>query len=272
MDAVVVAAPQSEPAVQMACVEARVPCVDVSPSGVLYDLAVRDCAGTTVPLVMMCGFFPGLSGVLAAHAALGLDEVHRIDIGLLQSCNARVGSAGVTDMLRAIARPVDVGGRFVRGFGATREFVVGRRIFVGRAMQYEEAAILSASLGVDHVTYWTAWDSAGLTRAIAMLAKLALIRPILRAGRGITPRHDPRRPETTWLAAEAVGTVAGRPASRRIGAEASSDYGTTAAMAAVVVERLLAGLETQPGILVPKDFLDLEGVEAAFGDRLRVYR
>lgn len=272
MDVVVVVAPQAEPGVQMACVEAQVPCVDVSPSGKLYGLTLRDCADATVPLVMMTGFFPGLSGILAAHVVRGLDVVHHIDIGLLQSSNARVGATGVADMLRAISRPVAVGDRRVRGFSAAKAFAIGPQSFVGRAVHYDEADILTARLGAGEITYWTAWDGAGLTRFIAAVQRLRLLGPLLRFTRGITPRHDPEQPEVTWLSAEAVGTVSDRQVTHRVGVEAASDYGATATITASVVARLLLGGDIPNGVVIPQDFLDLEGMDGAFGESLRLIR
>lgn len=115
VDLVVVAVPHTDPLVQQVCAQAAVPCLDVSPHLELRDSARRTLREQGPASIVMCGLYPGLSGILASHVAAGLDEVEEISVGLLQSTNARVGPAGVRDMLASLARPVPESGGMAPG-------------------------------------------------------------------------------------------------------------------------------------------------------------
>lgn len=262
VDVVVVAAPQHRPLVQRVCARERVPCVDVAPHGRLRELARRELAASPVPLVMMGGFFPGMSGVLAGEAAAELDEVDEIRIGLLQSANARVGATGVQDMLRQVAGPVPTLAGSETGFRRRHRMPVpGARATV-RLMRCDERDVLLERFPGSEVAYFTAWSSASLTAAVAGLRALGLLDLLLRTRVGITPRHDPSRPQTVHLSAEAIGTVAGERTRRSPGVTAASDYGATALMVSVLVRHLLADGGRVGGVLVPAELLTLRDLGA----------
>ncbi|ROR72041.1 hypothetical protein [Bogoriella caseilytica] len=257
VDLVVVAVPHIDPLVQQVCAQAAVPCLDVSPHLELRDSARRALREQGPPSIVMCGLYPGLSGILASHVAAGLDEVEEISVGLLQSTNAHVGPAGVRDMLASLARPVPKSGGMAPGFRRRRRMQFGGREATVRLVRYDESQLLRERFSTSEINYFTAWDSQSFTAAIAALQRVGLLSRLVRSTVDLTPRHNPRAPQTVHLRAEAHGSRQGRRAARALEVEAESDYGATALMVVAVARRLLARSTNVRGVVSPMDVLAL---------------
>src|SRR5699024_962466 len=111
--------------------------------------------------VVGAGLFPGLSGLLA-HEVAGVAPGRRVTLTLQQSSNARVGAAGVREMLQMGAP----------GPGIRRGGEVLLRL------DHPEAGALAAA-GIE-ARYLTRWDSPGQTRGIGALAALGLLPGVTR--------------------------------------------------------------------------------------------
>ena len=127
-----------------------------------------------------------------------------------------------------------------------------------RLVRYDESEVLRERFTGSEVSYFTAWNSAIFTAALAMMAKLGLLSRLATSRADLTPRHDPRRPQTVHLRAEAYGARDGRATARALEVEAESDYGATALMVAAVVRRLLDDHTGMRGVLTPMDVMSLE--------------
>lgn len=265
VDLVVVAVPQDQPRVQRVCAALGIACIDVSHEGALLRATQRELGGSTVPLVMMCGIYPGLSGILAADLVSTFEEVSQIHVGLLQSTNALVGPLGVRDMLGKIAQPVPTRNGLAPGFGLRRRMSFGERPVPVRLMRCDEREVLLQRLRAGEVRYYTGWSDLRFTSMIAGLRRSGLLRLITRSGVRITPRHDPSVPETIWLTVEASGRRGGKPVTRSAGIQAFSDYGSTALIVAAVAKKLLSAPGPQ-GVLVPLDFFTAEDLQAVIDE------
>lgn len=260
-DAVVVAVAQTEPQIQRVCAQRGIPCVDVTVSTELLDAAAESLSETSPPSVLMCGLFPGLSGILARHTAAQLDQVSTVRVGLLQSTNADVGPTGTKDMLRMIGRPVPtdqnevLGSSEVPGFSEPRPMGFGHTTRTLRLIRHDEAAPLQRHLPEARIEYCTAWQSSSFTRLIAGLRRTGLLRRLAESSLPIQPRHDPATPETVLLSAEVHGISGGSPTILRRTVRAASDYGATAEIAAAVVRRALRS-KLPGGVQTPMDHVE----------------
>lgn len=254
-DAVVVAVPQAEPLIQQVCAQSGIPCVDVTVSAELLAAADASIGEASPPSVLMCGLFPGLSGVLARHTAAQLDRVHTVRLGLLQSSNADVGSTGTKDMLRMISQPVPTEQGEAPGFSEPRRMGLGHSAHTLRLIRHAEAEPLQRHVPEAVIEYCTAWQSRSFTRLISGLRRSGLLHRLAESTLPLQPQHDPAKPQTAWLAAEAHGLSGGAPTILRSTVQAESDYGATAEIVAAVV-RLALSSELPGGVQTPMDHLD----------------
>lgn len=245
VDAVVCAAPGSVGAVQQACAAASVPSVDVSPRyGQALVGAERAARASGTPHLVATGMFPGLSGVVAAEFARPRTP---LELRLVQSGNARVGAAGVREMLRWVAD----------GAGAVR-----RDGSAWLRLASAEADALAAE-GLD-VRMLTRWDDRAQSVAIASLRRTGALRPLLGVPDAVLARmarHSPDRPESVELSAH--------DPHRGIvwAARARGDYAATAAVAVAAAARL----ERLPaGVHRPWQCLDLGDVLTDVADVVTV--
>lgn len=263
MDAAVVAAPQGEPLVQTVCAGMRIPCVDVTPRAELLEQA-EERLDPPAPSVMMCGLLPGLSGMLARHAASRLDELTSLRVGFLQSTNADVGLTGTRDMLRMISRPVPTDGGETPGFSRRRTMRFGRSVEEVRIIRHEEASVLRRRLTGAEAEYCTAWQSSPFNGLLAALSRAGLLPRLANSRLPIRPRHDPRKPQAVLLTAEARGMLQGRPDTQVATVEAFSDYGATALITAEILRKTLIPGAVPPGVQTPMDHLELTDLEPLF--------
>lgn len=263
-DLVVLAAPSITPAVQLACATRGTPCLDVSPRSDLRLGTYPELANAESPLLTMCGFFPGLSGILAREVSAGLDEVSDIRVGLLQSTNAAVGPSGVKDMLRALTRPVPTTEGTARGFTERRRMRFDDRDVTVRRMDYDERALVATCIPAARVEYYTAWSNRFFTGAVAGLNAVGLLQALVDSRFAITPRHRPARPETVHLTVEAEGTSQGRAAMRRFRVSADSDYGATAEVVAATAVEILREPGRFTGVQVPMEVFRLDDLRPHF--------
>lgn len=265
-DVVVSAVPQVEPLIQRVCACAGVPCVDISPGGDLLDRAQSEVGDTGTSLVMMCGLYPGLSGLVARHVANQLDDVRDLHVGLLQSTNARVGPTGVKDMLRQIAVPVQTPHGTRPGFSLKRRMTFLGNTATVRQISYDESDVLRAGAGVETVFYYTAWSSPAFNLVIAFLRGTGILRALVNSTFSLTPKHRPGKAQTVYLAAEAEGTADGKPSAASMAVEVSSDYGATARVAAAVTRLILEEPDAVPGgVYALPDFVDLGALVQLLG-------
>ena len=275
--AVIVCTAQSHPGIQRVSIERAVPCLDVAiePGFVRevlsLDEAARD-AGS--PVVAMAGLWPGLSGLMAKHAASQFDEMESLDLALCQNARAQVGPTGIADMLRAFAQPAtlntETGPKRVPGFRIRRRVeypkAFGPRYH--RLVDFVEGPILADLLGVQRVNLWTGFNSVALDALASAFNRVGLLRLFNSPGVGAgmarlinaSKRLGPTGPEPIAVVVEATGRRGGEMGSVRLALTGPSDYGVTS-MCAVAMARLLADREnSRTGAAHPAHFFDLQGL------------
>ncbi|RLV54794.1 hypothetical protein D9V41_14440 [Aeromicrobium phragmitis] len=263
-DLLILAAPSITPAVQLACAAQGIACIDVSPRSDLRLANYPELVNAGSPVLTMCGFFPGLSGLLAREASAGLDEVREIRVGLLQSTNAAVGPSGVNDMLRALSRPVSTIEGTRRGFTVKRRMRFDHRDVTVRQMDYDERGLVTDCIPAAQVEYYTAWSNRFFTRTVAGLNAVGLLRALVDSRFAITPKHRPARPEKVHLTVEAEGTSQGRATTRRFRVSADSDYGATAEVVAATAVEILREPHRWTGVQVPMEAFGLDDLTRHF--------
>jgi len=273
--AVIVSAQQQAPLAQTACLEAGIPCLDVTVQPDFIAQVQQLDAQAQVArtsLVVMAGLFPGLSGVMARRAAEMLDQVDSLDVALCQNSQSSAGATGIADMLGLFAQPVKfrANGReeTVPGFTRKRAFLypppLGEKTH--RLVNFIEAQVISQALGIPDVNFWTGYDRPGFDRLLAALNKLKILalfnRPGLRMklARVIDAGMRASKPaaEICAVVAQAAGVKDGRPQLARVSILAPSDYGTTAMSVVAMANLLLAGEITAPGVHHPAQIFTLE--------------
>lgn len=277
VSAVVVAVQQREPVAQIACIEARIPCLDVTVQPDLIvqvrQLDARAKAAQTSSIVM-AGLFPGLSGVMAKRAAEMLDQVDALDVALCQNSSSSAGATGIADMVGLFAQPVPfrANGRrqTVPGFTRKRVFLYpppfGKKTH--RLVNFVEAEAICQELGVPDVNLWTGYDKASFDRLLAALNQLKILalfnRPGLRTklSKALASAMKADKPgaEPCAVVAEAVGLKDGRPHVARVSILAPSDYGATAKSVAAMTRLLLGGESTTPGVHHPAQVFALKSL------------
>ena len=248
-DVVVSLAPFPAGRVQLASARAGVPSVDAA-GRVRDDLlgqAEAMAARQGVAHVVGVGLFPGLSGLLA-HEVAGVAPGRGLTLTLHQSSNARVGAAGVREMLQTVEP----------GPGIRRGSEVLLRL------DHPEAGALAAA-GIE-ARYLTGWDSTGQTRTTGALAALGLLPGVTRLPdrwlRGLA-RHRPDAGEEATLTVRAVGARVEAIARVR------SDYEATAAVLAAVATR---ARDFPPGVHRLWEATELAELEAEISDVVAIRR
>lgn len=272
IDAAVVAVPQMRPVAQAVCAEHQIPCVDIAASAELLGQARAQLGQAEAASVMMCGLVPGLSGMLAVHAAEALDQVSSLRVGFLQSSNAKVGTTGTADMLRMISQPVTVAGREQPGFSQRRSMDFAGSTAQLRVISHHEAQVLSTRFPGVEVEYCTAWDSPVLNGTIGALSRMRVLRRLAGSTIPLRLPHHASRPETVRLTAEASGVRNGRNVRQQVSVQAASDYGATAKITAEILQQLLSAEHPPTGVVAPLDFLTLKDIDEMFdGEHLSLH-
>ncbi|MBC8264337.1 MAG: saccharopine dehydrogenase NADP-binding domain-containing protein [Anaerolineales bacterium] len=275
VNAVIVSVQQREPLAQSACIEAGIPCLDVTvqPNLIaqIHQLDVQAQAAQT-SLVVMAGLFPGLSGVMARRAAEMLDQVDSLDVALCQSSQSSTGATGIADMLGLFAQPAKfrANGReeTVPGFTRKRRFLypppLGEKTH--RLVNFIEAQVISQELGIPNVNFWTGYDQPSFDLLLAVLNKLKILAlfnrpgPRMKLARVVDAATRANTPETEAcsVVAEAAGLKDRRPQLARVSILAPSDYGTTAMSVVAMAKLLLTGEVATPGVHHPARIFTLE--------------
>jgi len=277
VSAVIVAVQQRQPLAQLACIEAGIPCLDVTVQPDLFaqiwDLDAQARAAECVSIVL-AGLFPVLSGLMAKQAAEMFDQVDTLDVALCQNSKASTGVTGIADMLGLFAQPVEYrsrgGARKVPGFSLTRPLQYPPPFGVKnhRLAHFIERDEISEVLDITAVNYWTGYDEAGFDRMLATLNRLKILslfnRPALRTplGRLIDAgtKAGDSGDERCAVVAEATGLKDGQSHLARVSILAPSDYETTA-MSVVAMAKLLAGNQlTTNGVHFPAQITSLHPV------------
>ena len=274
VSAAIVSVQQRTPLAQIACIEAGIPCLDVTVQPDLlaqvWQLDAQVRAAQSVSIVM-AGLFPGLSGLMAKRAAALLDHVDTLDVALCQNSQSSTGVTGIADMLGLFAQAVEYrsngGARTVAGFSLTRPFHYPPPFGVKthRLADFIERDAISQELGVPNVNFWTGYDKASFDRLLATLNRLKILslfnRPSLRTRLArlidASMKADDSDEEYCAVVAEATGLKNGRPHLARVGILSPSDYGTTAMSVVATAKLLIENKISASGVHFPAQVTSL---------------
>lgn len=246
IDVVIVALKQSNPLVQKVCIERRILCIDVTPfASFVYkvDTFSQEAIKNKVGTIVMSGFFPGLSGLMVKKAASKFDNVTEVNVGLLQSTNAKAGISGIVDMLKIINEDVVTSESVVvKGFTEKRKMNFGNLSTKKevKRINHAEKEFLQRKLSIENINYWTAWDSQLFNKQILLLKKLKVINLIhsFKKKQFLSKivKHDPYKPETAFLTVEVKGYIGEKRYIRTLLLSTFSDYHLTAMVTAALTK------------------------------------
>lgn len=277
VSAVIVSVQQHQPLAQLACIEAGIPCLDVTvQSDLLVQIEQLDAQARAAECtsIVLAGLFPGLSGLMAKQAVEMLDHVDTLDVALCQNSQASTGVTGIADMLGLFAQPVEYrsngGAKSVPGFSLTRsiQYPPPFGLKNHRLAYFIERDEISRELEVPNVNYWTGYDKAVFDRMLATLNRLKILtlfnRPTLRTPLArlidVGTKAGASSDERCAVVAEATGLKDGQSRLARVSILAPSDYRTTA-MSVVAMMKLLAEKElTTSGVHFPAQVTSLHSL------------
>lgn len=109
-------------AVPRACIEARVPYIDIADGrAFVCGISALDAAAQAAGVVVLSGAssVPALSGAVVRHLAVGLEHVSAVEMAISASNRATAGPAVAESILGQVGQPVRIrrGGRWLRAFG-----------------------------------------------------------------------------------------------------------------------------------------------------------
>jgi saccharopine dehydrogenase-like NADP-dependent oxidoreductase len=285
--AVIVAVAQQKPLVQMACIEAGIPCLDVTvqPAFVAQVKALdAQAKAARVGSLVLTGLYPGIAGVMAKEAATALDGVDTLDVSLCQSTHSSAGATGIADMLGLFAQPacyrVDGEVETVPGFTKNRPFryppPIGTKTH--RLVNFVEAEFVSKALNVPNVNFWTGYEKPDFDRMLSLLNRLKILslfnRPRWRSklANFIAGARAKAEDETCAIVAEATGRKDGERCLARVSLLADSDYGATALGVVTMAKVLLDGAVVAHGVFHPTQLFALKPLIAAMdSDEIRLF-
>ncbi|MBB4825606.1 saccharopine dehydrogenase-like NADP-dependent oxidoreductase [Sporosarcina luteola] len=266
IDIVVVVVTQLNPFIQEVCIQNKIACIDVSP---FYDFAEKvhkfhhNAVNNETVSIVMSGFFPGLSGLLVKKAIRNFEEVEEVNVGLLQSTNARVGGTGILDMLKIITQPVKDGNHTIPGFTKRRNMkfhsIVQEKEV--RRIHHSEIFAIESRQPVKSIQYWTAWDDYMFTKLIACLRRLGFIRLVQKLDNHTISKmikHDPNKSEMACMTVEVSGIKENRYKTNRVSLSTFSDYHTTAMLTASLAK--IMQRKKWKGVVFPFEIVDLDEV------------
>ncbi|WP_338749244.1 saccharopine dehydrogenase NADP-binding domain-containing protein [Bacillus sp. FJAT-52991] len=268
IDLVIVALKQPKPTIQKQCIKNKVFCIDVTTFKDFVDMTKeldQEARENNVGLIVMSGFFPGLSGLLVKKAIANFNEVSEVNVGLLQNTNAKVGLSGTLDMLKIINQEVHMlNGEKIPGFSKTRHMTFShpldqRKV---RLIDHAEKNYLAEILPIEKINFWTAWNKNSFNSLIALLKRLHVIDRILQWNNqkflSTFIKHNPKQTEEAAISIEVKGVLENKECSKTIALTAFSDYHTTAiftsALAKIATEKEITG------VVFPVEITDLEEI------------
>ncbi|MFY0571991.1 saccharopine dehydrogenase family protein [Archangium lansingense] len=232
----------------------------------LDSLARR--SGSTA--LLSVGVAPGLTNLLAAHAARQFDRVGKMDLFLMLGAGDEHGEAAIGWMLDNLDEEFDVfqDGRLrrVRGFGehARVRFPGSSQERRAYRFNFPDQRVVARTLTLPTVSTWMCFDSALLTSMVGLASRLRLSRllrrPIIRRGAIRSLRAVHLGSEDCAILARAEGLIGTRPATREFALSGRREAELTGLVAAEVARLLLSG--HRPGgvlhveqFVQPGDFL-----------------
>lgn len=278
VDIVIVAIEQKRPMIQEICIEKQIVCIDVTPYQPFVDqilLLDRMCKNNQVASIVMSGFLPGLSGLMIKEGIRDFQKVEEVNIGLLQSTNAKTGGTGIVDMLSIVSSPVALENQIITGFSYKKymEFYNNNKQSKVRLIHHAEQKYVKEILKIDNLKYWTAWDQPMFNQIISLFNKTGFIHFITQARYKHTlskyVKHNPRKTENAYLTVEIKGVSNHVKKSKRLQLVTFSDYYTTAMITAALSNILLK--HHFSGVRFPFQVTNLnEIVEIMKSDKIRL--
>ncbi|MEK4145919.1 saccharopine dehydrogenase NADP-binding domain-containing protein [Robertmurraya sp. FSL W8-0741] len=266
VDIVVVAVKQRNPHIQKRCIENKILCIDVTP---FYDFAEKvyelnqSAENNKIGSVIMSGFFPGLSGLMIKEAISDFQEITEINVGLLQSTNAKAGISGILDMLKIIDQPVTFQNETLSGFTKKRRmyFLNHFREKEVRLIDHSEKLLLKGKLTTAPINYWTSWNVNAFNKLVSMIRKMGFMEMINKVNNNFLSkvvRHNPNKNENAFLTVEVKGVVDNKERVRILFLSTFSDYHTTAMVTASLAK--IALKSEVKGIICPFELTNLEEI------------
>ncbi|MGA3677903.1 saccharopine dehydrogenase family protein [Lysinibacillus agricola] len=263
IDTVVVVLKQKNPYIQKACIENKILCIDVTP---FYDFVEKvnelneDAENHDVGLVVMSGFFPGLSGLMVKKAISNFSEVTEIDVGLLQNTNAKAGISGILDMLHIITQPVKFENKVISGFTNKRKmyFLHHLKEKEIRCIDHSEKAILKDMLGIGSINYWTSWNVNAFNKLVSFLRQVGFIENVHKYKDLLSKvvKHKPHKNEHAFLTVEVKGIIDQKEKVKTLALSTFSDYHTTAMATASLAK--IAQQKKVKGVVSPFEITDID--------------
>jgi hypothetical protein len=228
----------------------NVSALPVAAVGALRDSG-RDRRGT---VVVNAGLAPGITNLVAAELLAAHPEADAVELALTFSAagvNGRAGREFSHRNLTAVRRHRTAAIPLPEPFGERRclEFAETERGWLGAVAD-----------GMT-VRSYACFAERGLHRTLLALNRVGAIAPLTRvavaAGRGGAPREPSREPVAEWIAVLRGGE---RVAARTV--EAAGDYGSTAAVTAILAGSLLdRGHAAPSGCFHPEELFELGELE-----------
>ncbi|WNG39743.1 hypothetical protein F0U61_43270 [Archangium violaceum] len=220
--------------------------------------------------ILSVGVAPGVTNLLAAHAAKQFDRVAKMDLFLMLGAGDEHGEAAIGWTLDNLDGEFDVfqGGslRRVRGFGehARVRFPGIPRERRAYRFNFPDQRVVARTLDIPTVSTWMCFDSAMLTSVVGLASRLRLSRllrrPTFRRGAIRALRSVHFGSDTCAVLARAEGVIGTGPATREFAFSDRREAELTGLVAAEVARLLLSG--HRPGgvlhveqFVQPGDFL-----------------
>lgn len=270
IDLVIVSAKQQQPLIQHACIKHQVRCIDVT---VFYDFVCEtrslhyDAVNNEIGSIVMSGFFPGLSGLIVKKAVSPFSEITEVNVGLLQSTNAKAGVSGIIDMLRMISQDVrrhdGQQSATISGFKIKRNmmFSSSLRNRKVRLIEHAERAFLREILQVEQIHYWTAWNNNMFNIFVGLLKRSGILARILKFDANVLVKyvkHNPVQPEEASLTIEVKGVIGNQQCVKTFVLSTFSDYHTTAMFTAALAK--IAINKEISGVVFPFEITDIDEI------------
>lgn len=265
-DICIVALSQQEPVIQQICIEMGITSVDVVSS---FDFVKKAKAldkkaiESNTSVVLMAGFFPGLSGVIANDLINTNPTLNRMDIGYLANKNGQMGLSGLKDVIKIMSQPV-----MYRKNGKYKLYPAFK---VKKKLPYadpfgEKLSFLVNWSGEEHIlkelypnidfNYWITTDKKIFTylfKIIRFLISLKLFNSDKKKGKLAkfifkNIKRDENLPETTSFSFCGTDSLNSGVCVRR-SILVDSDYETTALFAAAIAKKVNSG--RFKGVLFP---------------------
>lgn len=105
----IIALTQQEPVIQEVCIEKRIDSVDVVNSYEFVKKAKllnKKAMENNTSVILMAGFFPGLSGVIINDLINDNPAFDKFDVGYLANKNGQMGLSGLKEVIKIMSQPV----------------------------------------------------------------------------------------------------------------------------------------------------------------------